>query len=62
MWSVQVIGYCLILGLFRRAHRLLHLDCQEILTAVNVGFVVDRVAVVEGGRGQNFVEDFGFSQ
>jgi len=25
----------------RRAHCLLHLDCQEMLMAVNVGFVVD---------------------
>ena len=40
MWSVQVIGYCLALVLLHRAHRLLHLDCQEMLTAVNVGFVL----------------------
>ena len=33
------------LSLFRRAHSLLHPDCQEMLTAVNVGFVVDRVTV-----------------
>lgn len=63
MWSVQVICYCLTSGLFRRAHRLLLLDCQEILTAVIVGFVVDRVAVVVGEEGgQNFVVDFCFSQ
>jgi hypothetical protein len=61
MWSVQVISYCL--GLFCRAHCLLHLEYQEMLTAVNVGFVVDRVAAGGGGGGggHNFVEDFAFS-